>query len=354
MKNGGRESNKPAPAQASEDSQTRALRKSELRYRRLFETAQDGILILDGTTGEIMDVNPFLLDLLDYPFAQLVGKKLWEIGQFKDIAANRTAFQVLQETEYIRYENLPLETISGTKIQVEFVSNVYWVESEKVIQCNIRVSRPRAKDDEPAEKQASTLELRSSPEKRPTASAASAAVKLDFEDLVGEFYLPLYTFALSLSRKKADAADLTQQTFYTWAAKGHQLRDLARVRAWLFTTLFRAFLRDKRRDAHFVDLGDDPQFVEPPHLSPSIVNAIDAGFARQALDELEERYRAPVTLFYMRQFSYREIAAILDIPIGTVMSRISRGKAELRLRLGKAATGATRKAVPPNEWKRDG
>ncbi len=217
----------------------RALRKSELRYRRLFETAQDGILILDGTTGEIMDVNPFLLDLLDYPFAQLVGKKLWEIGQFKDIAANRTAFQVLQETEYIRYENLPLETKSGTRVQVEFVSNVYWVESEKVIQCNIRVSRPRATDDEPAEKQASTLELRSSPEKRAT---ASGAVKLDFESLVGEFYLPLYIFALSLSHKEADAADLTQQTFYTWAAKGHQLRDPARVRAWLFTTLFRAFL----------------------------------------------------------------------------------------------------------------
>lgn len=101
-------------------------------------------------------------------------------------------------------------------------------------------------------------------------------------------------------------------------------------------------------------LGDDPQFVEPPHLSPSIVNAIDATIVRQALGELEERYRAPVTLFYMRQLSYREIAAILDIPIGTVMSRISRGKAELRLRLGEAATGATRKAVPPNEAKRDG
>src|SRR5690242_5627686 len=81
---------------------------SELRYRRLFETAQDGILILDADTGKIIDANPFLLDLLDYPFEELRGRKLWEIGQFKDIAANRAAFERLQQSEYIRYENLPL------------------------------------------------------------------------------------------------------------------------------------------------------------------------------------------------------------------------------------------------------
>ncbi|PZR79503.1 MAG: hypothetical protein DLM52_00890, partial [Chthoniobacterales bacterium] len=309
---------KPTSAQTGEDAQTLALRKSELRYRRLFETAQDGILILDGTTGEIMDVNPFLLDLLDYPFAQLIGKKLWEIGQFKDIAANRTAFQVLQETEYIRYESLPLETRSGTRIQVEFVSNVYWVETDKVIQCNIRVTSPRAKVEKAAAKQESAPESRSSSEQSATASGEGVAVNLDFEGLVGEFYLALYTFALSLTRKEADAADLTQQTFYIWAAKGHQLRDASKVGAWLFTTLFRAFIARKRYDAHFVDLGDDLQFIEPPHLSPSVVNAVDAKIVQQALHGLAERYRAPVTLFYMRQFSYREIAAILDIPIGTV------------------------------------
>src|ERR1044072_9809804 len=85
-----------------------AIRLSELRYRRLFETAQDGILILDADSGEIIDVNPFLIDLLDYPFDELRGRKLWEIGQFKDIAANRAAFEALQQNEYIRYENLPL------------------------------------------------------------------------------------------------------------------------------------------------------------------------------------------------------------------------------------------------------
>jgi PAS domain S-box-containing protein len=120
------------------DHGTKALRRSELRYRRLFETAQDGILILDADTGEITDVNPFLIHLLDYPFEELCGRKLWEIGQFKDIAANQFAFEKLQQNEYIRYENLPLRRSDGKKIQVEFVSNVYWVEERQVIQCNIR------------------------------------------------------------------------------------------------------------------------------------------------------------------------------------------------------------------------
>src|ERR1043165_2540737 len=85
-----------------------AVRLSELRYRRLFETAQDGILILDAESGEIMDVNPCLIDLLDYPFEELRGRKLWEIGQYKDIAGNQSAFAKLQQNEYIRYENFPV------------------------------------------------------------------------------------------------------------------------------------------------------------------------------------------------------------------------------------------------------
>jgi PAS domain S-box-containing protein len=132
--------------QSTEEHWIKALRRSELRYRRLFETAQDGILILDADSGEITDVNPFLLDMLDYPFEELRGRKLWEIGQFKDIAANHQAFEVLQQNEYIRYENLPLRRRDGKMIQVEFVSNVYWVEDDKVIQCNIRI-RSGARDD---------------------------------------------------------------------------------------------------------------------------------------------------------------------------------------------------------------
>ena len=132
---------------------------SELRYRRLFETAQDGILILDAESGKIIDVNPFLLDLLDYPFESVIGLQLWEIGLFEDIAANQAAFEKLQTEEYIRYDNLPLRTKAGKQIQVEFVSNVYFVGPAKVIQCNIRDITARAKFQAASKSHAHTLEL---------------------------------------------------------------------------------------------------------------------------------------------------------------------------------------------------
>jgi diguanylate cyclase (GGDEF)-like protein/PAS domain S-box-containing protein len=124
------------------------IRTSELRYRRLFEAAQDGILILDAQTGAITDVNPFLIKLLGYTREELIQKKLWEVGAFKDIEASREAFEALQKHEYIRYEDLPLRAKNGKLIDVEFVSNVYLVGGEKVIQCNIRdiSERKRAQD----------------------------------------------------------------------------------------------------------------------------------------------------------------------------------------------------------------
>ncbi|MBN1698904.1 MAG: PAS domain S-box protein [Spirochaetales bacterium] len=115
-----------------------ALCASELKYRRLFETAKDGILILDAETGQIIDANPFLIDLLDYSFEQLVNKRIWDIGFFKDIIANKDNFITLKKNKYIRYEDMPLETANGKKIDVEFVSNVYQENQHYVIQCNIR------------------------------------------------------------------------------------------------------------------------------------------------------------------------------------------------------------------------
>lgn len=123
-----------------------ALQDSEKRYRRLFESAKDGILILDAHTGKVVDVNPFLLKLLGYSYDEVYGKHIWEIGVFKDIAASKDAFKTLQNNEYIRYDDLPLETLSGQSIAVEIVSNVYLVDHSKVIQCNIRdiTARKRA------------------------------------------------------------------------------------------------------------------------------------------------------------------------------------------------------------------
>jgi PAS domain S-box-containing protein len=111
---------------------------SELGYRRLFEAARDGILILDAETGRIIDVNPYLIEMLGFSQEEIYGKELWELGFFKDIAESRANFLELQQKEYIRYEDLPLETVNGRRFNVEFVSNVYQVGHHKVIQCNIR------------------------------------------------------------------------------------------------------------------------------------------------------------------------------------------------------------------------
>ncbi|HEX6790804.1 MAG TPA: sensor domain-containing diguanylate cyclase [Candidatus Krumholzibacteria bacterium] len=135
------------------------LRVSELRYRRLFETAQDGILILDANTGQITDANPFLEALLGYPHHELLGKTLWEIGPFQDIAASQESFRRLQATEYARYDDLPLETRTHERRHVEFVSNAYMVNDVKVIQCNIRDITSRRLADDRAEKVNEDLRL---------------------------------------------------------------------------------------------------------------------------------------------------------------------------------------------------
>ena len=126
-----------------------ALAASEVRYRRLFEAAQDGILLLDAGAGQVIDANPFLGDLLGYSHDEMVGKGLWEMGPFKDWEASRAAFRELQHKKHIRYEDLPLETKQGKKISVEFVSNVYSVDGEAIIQCNIRdiTDRKRAEEE---------------------------------------------------------------------------------------------------------------------------------------------------------------------------------------------------------------
>jgi CRP/FNR family cyclic AMP-dependent transcriptional regulator len=127
------------PEETEPNHAQEALRASELRYRRLFETAKDGILILDAKTGQITDVNPFLVNLLGYSYDEFIGTPLWEIGPFKDTKECKLAFLELQKREYIRYESLPLETKDGQSIAVEFVSNVYGLNGgTRVIQCNIR------------------------------------------------------------------------------------------------------------------------------------------------------------------------------------------------------------------------
>jgi RNA polymerase sigma-70 factor (ECF subfamily) len=156
------------------------------------------------------------------------------------------------------------------------------------------------------------------------------AAGLEFESVVARFYEPLYQFAFSLARAEADACDLTQQTFYVWATKGHQLRDPTKVKTWLFTTLHRTFLESRRRQVRFPHYELDEVPLDLPTLSPASVNQLDSAQVLDALAQVDEIYQAPVSLFYLEDCSYKEIAEILAIPIGTVKSRMARGIAQLQ------------------------
>jgi PAS domain S-box-containing protein len=134
-----------------------AVQTSEVRYRRLFESAKDGILILDAQTGKITDANPYMTELLGYPHDEFMGKELWEIGLFKEKSENQAAFRQLQERGYVRYDHLPLETKKGELTEVEFVSNVYQVHSRPVAQCNVRDISERSQMEKKMQEQAAAL-----------------------------------------------------------------------------------------------------------------------------------------------------------------------------------------------------
>lgn len=148
---------------------------------------------------------------------------------------------------------------------------------------------------------------------------------MDFDSLVARYYEPLYQFAFSLTRDEADACDLVQQSFCIWANKGHQLRDLTKVKTWLFTTLHREFLSACRKRTRFPHVELEHAADELPAVSPPNVDRLDSAQVLVVLAQLDEVYQAPVALFYLQDCSYNEIAAILEVPLGTVKSRLARG-----------------------------
>ena len=164
-----------------------------------------------------------------------------------------------------------------------------------------------------------------------------------FTQLVDANNAPLSRFALSLARNASDAGDLVQQTFFIWATKGHGLRELSKAKSWLFTTLYREFLRGRRRDSRSSSLEDlPPGEKEPAAEDVDRVSKIDAAAVMTALQTVDEAFRAPLTLFYIEDMSYQEIADTIDVPIGTVMSRLSRGKAQLRMALEQSGSAGTK------------
>jgi len=168
----------------------------------------------------------------------------------------------------------------------------------------------------------------------------------DFESVVERFYKSLYCFALSLARNEPEAWDLTQQTFTIWARKSHQLRDPAKAKSWLFRTLHREFLGNRRRGGRAEELDLDASHAELPAIPSAVMAEMDGRTVLAALHRLEEIFRAPLALFYLEGHSYREIAEILEIPAGTVMSRLARGKQALREHLLTASAATEGKTIP--------
>lgn len=177
------------------------------------------------------------------------------------------------------------------------------------------------------------------PATRPIPRRVTDAVP-SFEQIVDAHYQGLYRFALSMCRREATAQDLVQQTFLQWAKKGHTLRDASKVKTWLFTTIYREWLGIARREKKY----EEVEFEADLHGSTQNEDEgenprVDSATLQAALEQLEPNYRAPLVLFYLKELSYRDIAETLGIPIGTVMSRLSRAKDSLRAilrRLGEA------------------
>jgi RNA polymerase sigma-70 factor (ECF subfamily) len=152
----------------------------------------------------------------------------------------------------------------------------------------------------------------------------------EFSSLVDAHYLSLYRFAFSLAHNPADASDLVQQTFLVWGTKGGTLRDPRKAKTWLFTTLYRQFIQLRRHEQRSTSLDDLPDGGELAAPEIEHLRSLDAGEAMAALQQVPESLRTPLVLYFLEDLSYRDIAEALDVPIGTVMSRLSRGKQRLR------------------------
>ena len=180
----------------------------------------------------------------------------------------------------------------------------------------------------------------------------------EFERVVRAHYADVFHFALSLAKREAEACDLTQEAFYLLASKGRQVRDITKLKSWLLTTCYREFLRRERHETCFPKV--EISLVEDglAEVTPEAINGLDAETLMDALCEVAEVYRIPVMLFYLQGHSYKEIASLLGVPAGTVMSRLARGKEPLRVLLANGlpskppahAAASDTRALPENHY----
>lgn len=181
-----------------------------------------------------------------------------------------------------------------------------------------------------------------------------AVNEADYEQAVAAYYEALYAFGYSLAGNEDDAGELAQETYCRLLTKGSQLRDPSKLKSWLFTTLYRVFLGWKDRRARLPHFELSSVEGELPAILPDHVDVLCNEAIRDALLEIEEHYRIPLMLFYLNDHSYEEIAGILQVPVGTVMSRLSRGKGLLRERLVARAIGVEpENKILPLERKSD-
>lgn len=171
----------------------------------------------------------------------------------------------------------------------------------------------------------------------------------DYERAVSSYYEGLYRFAFSLAGNADDASELTQEAFSKLLTKGGQVRDRSKIKPWLFTTLYRVYLGWKRRETHHPHLEITSVEEELPPVTPDMVDQLESEAIAESLLSIEERYRLPLMLHYFEDHSYAEISKLLDTPIGTVMSRLSRGKELLRKALAAKSIGAEHKIISLNQ-----
>ena len=176
----------------------------------------------------------------------------------------------------------------------------------------------------------------------------TTVTEVDYEQAVNSFYEPLYGFAYSLSGNENDACELTQETFARLLSKSAQMREESKLKSWLFTTLYRVFLGWKSRERRLPHFEISSVEHEIPPVAAELVDMMERDTVRDALLKIDERYRVPLMLYYLEEHSYEEIAELLEIPIGTVMSRLSRAKVLMRQCLAARSIGEQRTIVPLN------